>query len=32
TTFDGSKLASGAYFYRLKTGDYTATRKFLLMK
>lgn len=31
-TFDGSRLASGVYFYRLETGNYTATRKLVLMK
>jgi len=31
-TFDGSHLASGAYFYSLTAGDYTATQKMLLIK
>ncbi|MFH1736095.1 MAG: T9SS type A sorting domain-containing protein, partial [bacterium] len=31
-TFDGSKLASGIYFYRLTAGDYTANGKVVLMK
>ena len=30
--FDGSTLASGVYFYRLKAEDYVATNKLVLMK
>ena len=32
TIFDGSKLASGVYFYRIKTGSFTAVRKMVLVK
>ncbi|MDH3891556.1 MAG: T9SS type A sorting domain-containing protein [candidate division Zixibacteria bacterium] len=30
--WDASDMASGVYFYKLETGDYTATRKMVLMK
>jgi len=31
-TFDGSKLASGVYSYRIQAGDYVATKKMTLIK
>lgn len=31
-TFDGSKLASGVYLYRLTAGDFAASGKMVLMK
>jgi len=31
-TFDGSNLSSGVYIYRLQAGDYSATKKFMLVK
>lgn len=30
--FDGSNLTSGVYFYKLTAGDFTAVRKFVLLK
>jgi len=32
TTFDGSKLNSGVYFYKLTSGDFTETKRMLLIK
>ncbi|MCF8353770.1 MAG: T9SS type A sorting domain-containing protein, partial [Melioribacteraceae bacterium] len=31
-TFDGSKLSSGVYIYRITSGEFTASKKFILMK
>jgi Tol biopolymer transport system component len=30
--FDGSKLVSGVYFYRMETGSFSQSRKLLLLK
>jgi hypothetical protein len=30
--FNGSGLPSGVYFYRLQTGSFSQTKKFVLMK
>ena len=32
TTFDGSMLPSGVYFYKLIAGDYTETKRMLMIK
>lgn len=31
-TFDGSNLASGIYFYKITSGEFTSTKKLMLMK
>jgi hypothetical protein len=32
TTFDGSKLTSGVYFYKLTSGDFSETKRMLMIK
>jgi photosystem II stability/assembly factor-like uncharacterized protein len=32
TEFDGSEFASGVYFYRIKSGDFTDVKKMILVK
>lgn len=32
TSFDGSKFTSGVYFYKITAGDFTVTKKLLLVK
>ncbi|HEY5534276.1 MAG TPA: T9SS type A sorting domain-containing protein [Ignavibacteria bacterium] len=32
TSFDGSQFSSGVYFYKLQTGDFSETKKMLMIK
>lgn len=32
TTFDGSQLTSGIYFYQMESDDFKQTRKLILLK
>ena len=32
TTFDGSNLSSGIYFYKLESGIYSETKRMILIK
>ena len=31
-TEDGERVSSGAYFYQIEAGDYTETRKMVILK